>query len=198
MVNYISGLVFVVLALLGLVVCGARGPSQPGRAADRSRPVVALPDVVRFLGDPAGRPVGKGRRLSPRQVSRHEGPGPLHDRAPDRSAQDGRHPRADGQFPPAAGHHPRQRAGHDRRRALLPRRQRRRGDHHGAGLSLHDHPVFADLASRRHRPDDARPALDRAGRDRQVDRAARREGHQGLGPGSHRLCEFKTSTCPKS
>ena len=64
-----------------------------------------------------------------------------------------------------------------------------RRDHHGAGLSLRRLAICPDLASRRHRPVDAGSTPDRAGRDRQVDRAPCREGHQGLGPGGHRAAD---------
>ena len=198
MVNYIWGLVFVVLLLLGGLATIAIGQSSPALAflfAHR----LALPRRGRSRRRSGWPPSGRRpSSFASASSTRIKGPGLFCIIPLDRPDPDGRHPRADGEHPQAAGDHARQRAGDDRRRALLPGRQRRRRDHHGAGLSLRDHAVLPDLAPRRHRPDDARPALDRARGDRQVDRAARREGHQGLGPGGHGLCGSRTSTCPRS
>ena len=46
--------------------------------------------------------------------------------------------------------------------------------------------VRANVAARCHRPDDPRPAARRTRTDRQGDRSQRREGHRGLGIGGHR------------
>ena len=78
MVNYISGLVFVVLLLLGLAIAAAIGQNHPVVAAVFGL-VVAVPRRRRLVGDPAGRPVGEGGRVSPGQVSLDQGPGSVHD-----------------------------------------------------------------------------------------------------------------------
>ena len=115
-----------------------------------------------------------------------KGPGLFMVVPSDRSDPDGGHPRPGGEHPQATGHHARQCPRDDRRGPVLPREQRGRGHHHGPGFPIRDLAVCPDLAPRRDRPDEPRPAPHRARGDRQVDRAARREGHQGLGPGSHR------------
>ena len=108
MVNYISGLVFVVLLLIGVVITGVIGQNNAVAAIAFGTAWLFL-DVVVSSSIRLGGPVGEGGRLPPGQVPHHQGTGAVHDRPADRPDLDGRHPRAGGQHPQAAGHHPRQR-----------------------------------------------------------------------------------------
>ena len=119
MVNYISGLVFVILLLVGGAVVAPLATVNPVLAVVVGI-VWLIADADHLLGDPARRAVGEGGRLPAGQVQGHQGARPVPDHPPDRPGPHGRHPRPGRQHPEAAGDHPRQRAGDDRRRPLLP------------------------------------------------------------------------------
>ena len=97
MVNYISGLVFVVLTLIGIVVAGIVGSlsGSPG-------PAVGVGVLWLFMTIYIASAIRLAAQWEKAVVfrlgkfSRHEGPRAFHNRAPDRPAQDGRHARADG------------------------------------------------------------------------------------------------------
>ena len=59
MVNYISGLVFVVLVVLGVRIAARSGPGQSGRWRSSFGAPLAVPGRRRFVGDPRWPPSGK-------------------------------------------------------------------------------------------------------------------------------------------
>ena len=139
MVNYISGLVFVVLLLIGIAIVAPFAPAHPGLAA-----IVGiawlLADVILASAIQLAAQWQRAVVFRLGKFKEIKGPGlfliiPLIDqiRMVDTRV--------------LAVNIPKQQVitrdnvpVDHRRRAVLPRRQRRRGDHHGAGLSLRRSP----------------------------------------------------------